>query len=327
MNCREFEEILPLLAGDDLPPKVLQTAEIHASSCKRCGRLLAAAREEAGAGGAPGYLTRSILKRTSGTVCPAIEDRLVDFADDALAGVDLDLVAGHLLHCEGCSDMVAALEVLRQDLPALAEVQPDSRFVLDVLERTTRARPARRPGIADHLLAGWSKLARRPRVALELAYCGAALIFILGGSPESLVRRTAAREAMAPFQGGAALLADLLRAEWLEELSGTFSGESPSALTAGERGTRLARTSAEVSSRLRRAGRTLDLTAAYALPVCRAALRWDAVELWRTWRTYTSEMRRCWVGPGADPGAAETEPSERSVRNSEQDAGVESPGP
>jgi len=66
---------------------------------------------------------------------------------------------------------------LRDELPLLAEVDPDPWFVGDVLDGTTRRRSRDRS--AREALTEWSRrLVRRPRIAQELAYVMSVILFI-----------------------------------------------------------------------------------------------------------------------------------------------------
>jgi len=178
MNCREFEERLPLLAGEDVPATERAAALAHAAGCPRCRRLWELAE---GSEADPG-LTDAILRATSGPACARIGDRLLARVDGRLPPEERGLVDPHLEECAACGRLVRALELLAAELPRMAEAEPDVRFTVDVLARTTwaprRAAPASR---------GWRALLSRPRIAVEAAWCGALLFYALAGNPAALL--------------------------------------------------------------------------------------------------------------------------------------------
>jgi hypothetical protein len=131
-------------------------------------------------------LVRSILARTSGSPCTSARDRLVAFADGELSPVDDDLMRMHVGACAHCAALVGALRRSSIDLPALAEIEPDARFVGDVLAATRARRPSTAARLAEWLTGACATLLRRPRIAWEAAYVGTfvlALIFAVPGSP------------------------------------------------------------------------------------------------------------------------------------------------
>ena len=87
----------------------------------------------------------------------------------------------HLDACGECAGLAAALARLATDLPPLAEMEPDARFVPEVLARTSRRR-APFDAWTARLAAGWRRLAQRPRIALEGAYAGAIVLVMLFGT-------------------------------------------------------------------------------------------------------------------------------------------------
>jgi hypothetical protein len=187
MNCREFEENLDLLAGaPGLPvsPDLSRWAMEHSGVCSRCRRLLAIARGEAEdvAEGETDSdaLTRAVLHRTSGSPCRAATLCLCDWIDGALQGPEAELLTGHLHRCPECRGIESTLRELALDLPALAEVRPDPYFVRDVLLATSRRSRATVP-LGRTLKARWSSLLRRPRIAQELAYACALIVFFVFG--------------------------------------------------------------------------------------------------------------------------------------------------
>lgn len=120
-------------------------------------------------------LTRSILGRTSGAPCARLRALACDLVDGALAADEAALAQGHLDHCPACAGLVAALRASARLLPALAEADPGLGFTARVLGATAQA-----PGPAA---SAWTRLLRRPRIALELAYLAAAAGILAFHSP------------------------------------------------------------------------------------------------------------------------------------------------
>lgn len=118
-------------------------------------------------------LTAAILARTSGSACGRLRDLVCDLVDETLASDDVDLVRGHLVHCPACQGLVSRLQTARQILPSFAQVDPGAAFTAAVLiqARRTPSRPLQPP---DPFTAGWARLMRRPRAAMEAAYLATA---------------------------------------------------------------------------------------------------------------------------------------------------------
>jgi hypothetical protein len=89
-----------------------------------------------------------------------------------------ELVGLHVQHCRACAQLAGMLPALVQDLSSLAAVQPDARFVADVVRRTSGAP---RPNWAARWQQGWEALLRRPRFAWEVAYGATIAIALLVG--------------------------------------------------------------------------------------------------------------------------------------------------
>lgn len=127
-------------------------------------------------------LTAAILARTSGPACGRLRHLACDFVDGWLAPDDRDLVHGHLDHCPGCQNLIAQLEAASQILPGFAALAPGADFTARVLSRTHAALP--HPALQqDRFVAGWARLMRRPRAALEAAYLATAAGLILTQLP------------------------------------------------------------------------------------------------------------------------------------------------
>jgi hypothetical protein len=137
-------------------------------------------------------LTAAILQRTSGAACSRIGERLCEWVDQSLDAIDGELVAQHLRHCSNCAATAEALQLMQAELPQMANLEPDPGFVADVLARTSGCKGERSALAAwrgrwwrarTHAGLQWERLMRRPRIALELAYCGAMIFLIVLGPP------------------------------------------------------------------------------------------------------------------------------------------------
>ena len=226
IDCAAFEGIVDRLLDGTLSAHEMRDAELHASLCARCGELLSLVRGDAEIGdahaavdpldvGAGDRLTAGILSRTSGSPCSRAEALLCDRVDGTLPASESELLDLHLASCTGCAGLAAALMALRLDLPAMAEIDPDPWFVRDVLDATTRRAPA---GVGEPALAAarsiesWGRrLFERPRLALELAYSGAMVIFLLWGTPVSPLRGTAEKALSVMRADPAGGIADAVR--------------------------------------------------------------------------------------------------------------------
>lgn len=195
MNCDEIMERLDDLLEGGLSASDREELERHLRDCPHCRELTALLDCDLGrlSDEAPGDLAEAILRRTSGSPCESARGRLCDYVDGESEPVDRELVRLHLDGCADCAAMARVLARLAEELPGLAVVEPDERFVSDLLGRTTgRRRWLER--WAARLVAGWGELLRRPRFAWEAAYVATfvvALLFATPGSPLASVPRSA----------------------------------------------------------------------------------------------------------------------------------------
>jgi Putative zinc-finger len=201
MLCRDFEERLERLVTGGLDAADAARCRTHATECATCGELL----ELASLGAAPGVveappdLVSGVLERTTGGGCAAAEAALCAWSDGAISGEEGRLLAGHLAHCPPCRGLVAALAGLRRDLPRLAILRPEGRFVDDVLRRTLPVSVQLR----RWWRAAWPRWVHRPRFASEAAFIGLLvllLVFATPGSPLEAVPRHALALAQEPVQ-------------------------------------------------------------------------------------------------------------------------------
>lgn len=249
MDCHRFEEMLEdLLDGT----AARREADEHLSSCERCRELDALVRNAGLAlPDAPAQLTREVLERTSGSPCAQAHTLLCEQADEAIHGVDAELLEQHRNHCGDCRDLGTALIHLKQDLPALALADPGPRFVEQVMAASLPL-DRRLARLGRRIRQGWEQITQRPRIAWEGGYVGALLLFLIFGMPGS---------PLSAVPGEALALAQInplhaVQSSPLGEVPGTVAGWGQQAWDAtGRRALSSGgEFSAELGVRLRRAG-------------------------------------------------------------------------
>jgi hypothetical protein len=196
--CRDFIERLDDLLEGRSSPADRRAAEVHLRSCASCRELEGLVAVAGVPIEPPAGFLGAVLARTSGAACAGARARLCDHLDRLLDETNDGLVRMHLDGCEECGRLAAVLSRLAQDLPGLAEREPDARFVPGVLARTSRRAPEA-AGWRARLSAGWRRLVYRPRFAWEGAYAGSLLVLLLFGAPD------------APFAGVPGKALDLVR--------------------------------------------------------------------------------------------------------------------
>lgn len=130
----------------------------------------------------PDDLTRSILEATTGPTCASARERLCDWVDGRLEGVDEGLVALHAGSCPECAGLAAALRSMERDLPGLASRDPGPGFTEAVLAATEALRTI--PLVA-RIGAAVQAMLQRPRFALEGAFIGSFILVLVFGTPGS----------------------------------------------------------------------------------------------------------------------------------------------
>ena len=192
MSCRDLELRLERLLAGTLPAAEASRCAEHLADCPLCRDLLDLARlgdaaAAPGGGFAPDLLPAVLAASGSGSgPCGRARDLLAAAVDESLPEVDRQLLQGHLASCGDCRGLDGVLLELARDLPRLAEVQPDPRFVAEVLRRTLPFEVQ----IRRWWDALWPQLWRRPRFASEAAYVGVValvLVFATPGSPLAAV--------------------------------------------------------------------------------------------------------------------------------------------
>lgn len=180
MDCRRFEQDLERLSCGTLPEFRQRQAEAHAATCEACGELLALAMLPTATDQAAGFVA-AVVARTSGSPCESAAASLPARVDGTLEVEEHALVAGHLASCAECAELLAVLEAVGRELPSLAQVLPDARFVEDVLKRTLPVNVQLRRWWGR----AWPKWLHRPRFASELAYIGSLVIVLVVATPGS----------------------------------------------------------------------------------------------------------------------------------------------
>ena len=185
MNCRNVEECLDAYVEKTLTGEQCRDLEKHVDSCAACRRLLSAARGEVEFPADDGQkFAESVLERTSGSPCVRARELLCDHVDGLLGDADSELVRGHLDHCEACAALSTSLSELRNELPAMADIQPGPFFSAAVIRRLSVL--GNRPTDRSTRIRRWcANLVRRPRFSWEAAYIGTLLLVLAFGNPFS----------------------------------------------------------------------------------------------------------------------------------------------
>ena len=215
MECTQFSDRLAAVLDGTLPAWEQTRVEAHAAACPRCRELYTLMSVDLGSPAieTPDGLTESILARTSGRACGRAQTLLVDQVDGLLGGLDLELVEAHLQRCHECATLGRVLARLGEDLSAFAELRPDATLVDDVLARTSR--PARWAAVWDRVQGAGRRLFERPRIAWEVGYVTAMVVWLVFGASWSRLRAVPV-QALTVIQQGAvdtrAIGADALHA-------------------------------------------------------------------------------------------------------------------
>lgn len=183
MDCRTFHDRLEDFLDGKLSPDEHRAVEEHLRACADCRELdrLVNVDLNLPAVEPPPGLTEAILRRTSGSPCERSRQMLCDYVGASLGPVDAELVRLHVEGCEDCRKLAAVLLRLSEELPLLAELQPDARFVDDVLSMTLPLGTR----LSRWLSGTWKSLAQRPRLAWEGAYVGTIVLLMIFGIPNS----------------------------------------------------------------------------------------------------------------------------------------------
>ncbi|MDH3404542.1 MAG: zf-HC2 domain-containing protein [Acidobacteriota bacterium] len=181
MECRDLERRLEALAARSLAPVERARYEEHLAACAACRELLELARLEPPPGVGDDAWVDGVLARTSRAGCAAAEAALCDLIDGRLPAGERRQVASHLAGCGDCAALASVLAALAAELPRLADLRPDDRFVDDVLARTLPV-AAR---VRRFWERAWPRWVRRPRFASEVAYVGVLVVALVVATPGS----------------------------------------------------------------------------------------------------------------------------------------------
>jgi hypothetical protein len=184
MDCSHFAEILADLQEGTLSPREQSAARAHLAECSACRRFQEIAGGDIDILPQDGHdaLARSILDRTSGSVCARVEPSLWDFIEGELSTEDSHLLSLHLENCHECRSLAEDLVMIQPELPAMAEIDPGESFTQQVVSSTRRLRPYR-PALSAGFRAWWDRMVQRPRFSLEAAYVGALALFLIFSIP------------------------------------------------------------------------------------------------------------------------------------------------
>jgi hypothetical protein len=184
VNCELFAKILADFQEGKLRFGEQSAAEAHLKGCDSCRRLLAIARGKLSV--LPEEISRelalSIIEHTSGPACPRVEECLCSYVDGELSSEVSQLVSSHLDSCPACRTLADRLGIMAEELPQMAEIEPEAEFTQKVLGATSRWRPFR-PSLRTRFLTWWNRVIQRPRFSYEAAYVGTLVLVFAFGNP------------------------------------------------------------------------------------------------------------------------------------------------
>jgi hypothetical protein len=179
MDCARFEALLFVALDAAIDPAERAWMARHEQGCADC-QGLAALLEDRGEPPLTALFddfATAVVMRTSGKPCAQVSAMLAGSAEGPVV-VDA-LLELHLASCADCTALAGALRQLQQELPTLAETEPDAPLVSAVLAATLGPRRPEPAGV-------WLRLARRPRLALEGSFVIASLALLIFGLPDGL---------------------------------------------------------------------------------------------------------------------------------------------
>lgn len=180
MSCERNQDRLFEYVDGSLDENTHDRVASHIESCADCAAL-AASLDRAEPGDED--LIRAVLSRTTRDACEQSTERIPDWVDGSLDALDSELVAGHVSHCTDCEAFAGVMRTMVLDLPSLAEVEPDARFLDDVMAATVRKAP--QLSWAARLEEWFGGLVQRPRIAWEGAYILTVCLVLLVAFPGS----------------------------------------------------------------------------------------------------------------------------------------------
>jgi hypothetical protein len=196
MDCSQFENLLEVLCDGSAAAADREAAGKHTRCCLQCARLLRIARgeEEILSPNGNAEFAHSVLEMTSGPACGRARELLCEALDAPVSPEQARMLERHTLHCPPCRRFATTLALLRDVLPAMAEIDPGPAFTTAVLAATrgSARRPARRrPPVRLGEL--WGRLVRRPLFAWEAAYAGTVLFAVIFLNPMLPIGHSSAR--------------------------------------------------------------------------------------------------------------------------------------
>jgi anti-sigma factor RsiW len=309
MDCKAFEQMIDRLLGEEITPRERQAAEQHMQLCRRCRELfeIASGNLDIQLGEKREELTGAILQMTSGSSCSRAEALLCDFVDGVLETGQEELLQLHIANCAGCASLAATVRELALDLSGLAEIEPDSDFVSDVLA-VTIDRQSLWERISESINSWWRIQVKRPRFAVELAYSGAMILLLIFAVPGSPLRDVPPRAMQIARANPVEAAAELLR-------SGSALPEGPLSSVQNvwqQTGQPVAQESGRFLGQLgdhwEHLGGGFSLGWDYCREIGRTAWRGDFVEAWRLMGEMPSEVVAHWKGEHDSEQEESTEP-------------------
>jgi predicted anti-sigma-YlaC factor YlaD len=326
MNCADFEQVLDLLLEEGSAYEKTRTANEqiraaheHMAGCSRCRELFEISRGDRNAPAAKELpaeereeLTQAILARTCGSTCRQVEALLCDLVDGRLSPPESRLVAQHLEHCQGCTSLARILRRFSVDLPEMAEIEPDPQFVQAVLVRTVH-RYSLRKRRRGRIAAWWQRQIRRPRFAIELAYCGTMLLVFFFSTPASPLKDVSPQAIRTAWTSPLESVRELRRESLWQSNRETAAKAAALGREVWEQaGTPLAKESHRIWSRVTGAAEKLHAALstghAYAGRVARAVMSGDFPRAWLLISDMRAAISRDWQSAEETGREKSTEP-------------------
>lgn len=151
MSCAPIQDLLFDYVDGSLDATGRERVRAHLESCTGCASLAENLEQHEIV---DEDLMRAVMSRTAANGCEQSVGRLPGWIDGALESLDAELVASHVAHCDECASLAAVMRAMTTDLPQLAEVEVDARFVDDVMAATAD----RLPAWADSTLAAFAEV-------------------------------------------------------------------------------------------------------------------------------------------------------------------------
>lgn len=121
--------------------------------------------------------------------CTLTEERLSDFLEGTLAWEEREACVAHAEECASCSEMLARVGALVNDMHALEELPEPSYLARRIIDST---RPAPRRAQEFASWSGWLSLIWQPRFAIGLATVAVTVVILAHAARPQLSRLTPA---------------------------------------------------------------------------------------------------------------------------------------